>query len=442
MKVWGGLVVRLARCEILIRFPMSPILFLTSGTRGDVQPIIPLAQKLQADGHAVRIAAPPAFRELVEARGIPFAPVDGNPSDLMIANSGEIALTFDGNPIRSARASLNYLREAQAVYAHMLTNAWEVCQDASALVIGLPTLWGTSIAEKLNIPCVGAFLQPLTPTREFPCPVLPSARSWGGAYNRLSYSIAGLATFLPWRKVINDWRGRALGLKPLPISGPLPHPFGRIDLNLYGFSAQVLPCPRDWDAASLITGYWPLVTNDPLEAALEAFLQAGPPPVYFGFGSPGAYQPNQIFEMVALAAQHTDMRAVIALPKGAQVTRPPAHIHLLREAVPHDSLFPRLAGAVHHGGAGTTGAALLAGIPSLVTPVAVDQFFWGARVSALGVGPGPIPQRALGVENLAQGLGRMKGERMKEAARQLGERLRREDGVGQAARALEELLNR
>jgi UDP:flavonoid glycosyltransferase YjiC (YdhE family) len=136
------------------------------------------------------------------------------------------------------------------------------------------------------------------------------------------------------------------------------------------------------------------------------------------------------------------MRAVIALPKGAQVTRPPAHIHLLREAVPHDSLFPRLAGAVHHGGAGTTGAALLAGIPSLVTPVAVDQFFWGARVSALGVGPGPIPQRALGVENLAQGLGRMKGERMKEAARQLGERLRREDGVGQAARALEELLNR
>ena len=421
---------------------MGAIVFLTSGTRGDVQPVIPLAQRLQADGNVVRIAAPPAFRELVETHSIPFAPVDGNPSDLMIAKDGEIALTFDGNPVRSARSSLNYLHAAQSVYARMLTNAWDACKDAALLVLGLPTIWGTSIAEKLQVPCVGAFLQPLTPTRDFPCPVLPSARSWGGAYNRLTYALAGLATFLPWRKVINDWRGYTLGLKPLPISGPSPRPFGRIDLNLYGFSEQVLPRPHDWDTDSVITGYWPLPSNSPLDDALEGFLQAGPPPMYFGFGSPGAYRPDRIFELIEQATRIADTRALVALPKGAQVKDAPAHIHLLRGGTPHDRLFPRLAGAVHHGGAGTTGTALMAGIPSLVTPVAVDQFFWGARISALGVGPKPIPQRELQVKNLAEGLGKMKEERMKESAGELGGKLRREDGVERAARALEKLLNR
>jgi sterol 3beta-glucosyltransferase len=420
----------------------SPIVLLTSGTRGDVQPVIPLAKRLQANGHAVRMAAPPAFREMIESHGIPFAPVDGNPSDLMVARSGEIPLTFDGNLIHSARSTLNYLREAQAVYAQMLANAWEACQDASLLVLGLPTIWGTSIAEKLKIPCVGAFLQPLAPTREFSCPVLPSAQSWGGAYNRLSYSIAGLATFLPWRKVINDWRTRTLGLEPLPISGPLPRPFGRMDLNLYGFSEQVLPRPQDWNTDSVITGYWPLTSNAPLDNALEAFLQAGPPPVYFGFGSPGTYQPEKIFEVITQATCITELRAVVSLPKDMQVGEAPAHIHLLRGNTPHDRLFPRLAGAVHHGGAGTTGTALLAGIPSLVAPVAVDQFFWGARVSALGVGPRPIPQRELQTKNLAEGLMKMKERGMKERARELGERLRREDGIEQSVRALEALLNR
>jgi UDP:flavonoid glycosyltransferase YjiC (YdhE family) len=99
-----------------------------------------------------------------------------------------------------------------------------------------------------------------------------------------------------------------------------------------------------------------------------------------------------------------------------------------------------MAGAVHHGGAGTTGTALLAGIPSLVTPVAVDQFFWSRRVSALGAGPSPIPQRELTVESLAVGLGKLKEAGMKERARDLGEKLRSEDGVARAVQEMDKLL--
>jgi sterol 3beta-glucosyltransferase len=420
---------------------MSPIVFLTSGTRGDVQPVVALARGLQTAGHTVRVAAPPAFGEFVSSRGVPFAPVESNPSDLMIAKSGEIALTFDGSLIRSARASLNYLNEAQAIYAQMLSNAWTVCKDASALVIGLPTIWGTSIAERLGKPCIGAFLQPVTPTREFPCPVLPSTRSWGGGYNRLSYFITGLVTYLPWRKVINRWRVNTLGLNRLPLLGASPKPFGRLDLILYGFSELILPRPAEWEGNAVVTGYWPLNTHyGTLDAPLNDFIQSGPSPVYFGFGSPGAYQPDRIFEIIVRGTQVTNTRAVVALPKNMQATNTPGHVYLLRGNIPHDGLFPHMAGAVHHGGAGTTGTALLAGIPSLVTPVAVDQFFWGRRVSALGVGPSPIPQRELTVESLAVGLGKLKEVEIKERASELGEKLRSEDGVARAVQEMDKLL--
>jgi sterol 3beta-glucosyltransferase len=419
----------------------KPIVFLTSGTRGDVQPVIPLARGLQERGYAVRIAAPPAFCDLIQSHGVPFAAVEGNPSDLMIAQSGEIALTFDGNLIHSARSSLSYLHEAQSVYAQMFVNAWEVCQDACALVIGLPTLWGTSIAEKLNIPCIGAFLQPLTPTREFPCPALPLTRSFGKEYNHLTYFLLGLLTYLPWRGVINDWRKHTLELNSLPILGPSPKPFGSIALNLYGFSEQILPRPKDWKSSSLITSYWLLNSSEEaLPAPLMDFIRSGPPPIYFGFGSPGTYKPDRIFEVIVQACLRTETRAVISLPQGTHVTETPPHVYMLRESVPHPALFPLMQGAVHHGGAGTTGTALLAGIPSLVTPVAVDQFFWGERASALGVGPRPIPQRTLCVENLVDGLGKMKEERMRARARELGEKLRREDGTGQAVEEIVRLL--
>lgn len=421
---------------------MKPILLLTNGTRGDVQPLLALARGLQAAGYNLRAAAPPAFRDFVESHQLPFAPVEGNPSDLMTTLDGQSALTFDGNPVRSARATWKYVQRARPIYAQMLANAWDASRDASAIVIGLPTLWGVSIAEALGVPCIGAFPQPVQPTGDFPSLLIPSTFSLGRGYNRLSYFLAGLIVWLPWRGVINEWRTKTLRLKPFPLSGPSPRPFGHFDLRLHGFSEWVVPRPRDWDAKTVITGYW----NLPLEEytpkkELSDFLNAGEAPFYFGFGSPGLRAPDETVRIVLKAIELSHIRAVIAMPSGSSIQGDSAEVFFLRESVPHDWLFARMAGVIHHGGAGTT-ARRCEQASSLALPMAVDQFFWAKRIEELGAGPRGIPQFRLGVKNLVEKLEEMKEGKMKEAAQRLGQALRAEAGVTRAVEEIDKLLKR
>ncbi|SMO36666.1 nucleotide disphospho-sugar-binding domain-containing protein [Propioniciclava tarda] len=106
---------------------------------------------------------------------------------------------------------------------------------------------------------------------------------------------------------------------------------------------------------------------------------------------------------------------------------------LVIDEAPHDWLCPRSAGVVHHGGAGTTGAGVVAGVPALVVPFAVDQPFWGARLAALGVGPQPIPRRRLTAENLAAALVSLRDDAdQRRRASELGRHARSEPGVAGA----------
>ena len=417
---------------------MKPIVFLTSGTLGDVQPTTALARGMQDAGHVVRVAAPPAFRKLIEAQSLPFAALEGNPSDLLTEPGRQSALTFDNNPLVGIKSTLGYLRAARPVYAQMIGNGWRVSQGASALVIGLPTIWATSIAEALEIPHIGAFLQPVTSTEEFPSPLLPSALRLGRAYNKFTYWLTTLAVYLPWRGAINRWRRHSLGLKPLQV---FHQSFEKMDAILYGFSEKVVPCPKDWPGNQVVTGYWSLKAESftpPPE--LQHFIQSGKPPFYFGFGSPGMFEPRRLTELLIRSIEKAGIRAVLSLPGHINLQTQNEKIFIQRRNVPHDWLFPRMAGVVHHGGAGTTAAALMAGVPTFIAPLAVDQFFWGERVHALGVGPRAVPQRALTEEKLEDALNEMKGWRVKEAAQKLGEQLRRENGVLEAVRVMESIL--
>lgn len=421
----------------------KPIVFLTSGTRGDVQPITALARGLQDKGYAVRVAAPPAFRELVESQSVPYAPLEGNPSDLMTVPGSQSALTFNNTPLQGINSALGYLKAAQPIYAQMLQNAWQASQDASALVIGLPTIWGTSIAEKLGVRCIGAFLQPVTATNEFPSPLLPTTLKLGRTYNKLSYWLISQAIYLPWRKTINQWRHQFLELSPLRL---FHNHFEKMDTLIFGFSEKVVTRPKDWSHKNFITGYWSLPVNSyspPSE--LISFITNHEKPFFFGFGSPGMYEPGALIDLLFTAIKKSNIRAIISLPKDAQFQKVQQQavglqVYLLSENIPHNWLFPQMSGIVHHGGAGTTAEALKAGVPSFVTPLAVDQFFWGERVSRLEVGPRAVPQRELTVKKLINALNEMKGERMKEAAKILGKELRAENGIAEAIRILETIL--
>jgi len=417
------------------------ITLLTSGTRGDVQPYVALGLGLQAAGYRVSIATHGSFRTLVERHGLSFALIEGNPSELMTRPGGQSALTFDGNWARSARATLDYIRAARPLYERMLASAWQACRAGDraidALLIGLPTTWGTHIAEALQIPCLGCFLQPFGRTREFPSALVPSTFSPGPVYNWLTYLAVEQALWQPWRSIINRWRYTLLHLPPVPLTGHrLQAPV------LYGFSPQVVRRPNDWPSSDVITGYWfldePSAWTPPAE--LAHFLNAGPPPVYIGFGSPGTRQPLEMVASVVCALDTHHLRGVLALAGEMENLTLPDTILPVAEA-PHAWLFPRMAAVVHHGGAGTTAASLRAGVPTLVVPLAVDQFFWGKRVEALGVGPRPLPQRALNAARLAQALGQAtQVKAMQARAQALGKAIQAEDGVQRAVEIIRSMV--
>ena len=185
-----------------------------------------------------------------------------------------------------------------------------------------------------------------------------------------------------------------------------------------------------------MTGYW--FADSPIgwepSPGLLAFLDAGPPPVYFGFGSMTSGDPEGTLKAILKALELTRQRAILLSGWGGlgEGYKLPDYAYAV-QSVPHGWLFPRMAAVVHHGGAGTTGAGLRAGVPSILVPFVADQPSWARRVAELGVGPRPIPFRQLTAERLADAISQATSDdAMRERARRMGARIRAEDGIGAA----------
>jgi sterol 3beta-glucosyltransferase len=175
-------------------------------------------------------------------------------------------------------------------------------------------------------------------------------------------------------------------------------------------------------------------------AALDAFLESGPAPVYIGFGSMGSRDPEQTAKLVLEAVKKTGQRAILQSGWGGlKADQLPNDVHLIGQT-PHHWLFPKMAAVVHHGGAGTTAAGLRAGVPTTLIPFFGDQPFWGERVARLGVGTKPIPRKQLTSDNLAQAIQTStQNSSIRQAATRIGEKIRAEDGIAKFVQALEQI---
>jgi sterol 3beta-glucosyltransferase len=262
----------------------------------------------------------------------------------------------------------------------------------------------------------------------------------GAAGRRAGYRLVNTPATRFGTGPVQRWR-RECGLPPRPRGIDLRHDaLGRPVLLLHANSQALLPRPADWPAHAVTTGFWrlPPATVWAPPPALQAFLDAGPPPVYVGFGSMAGCDAEGLARLVIKALALAGLRGVLARGWGGlQAAAVPAHVHLIDEA-PHDRLLPLMAAVVHHGGAGTTAAGLLAGRPTVICPFFGDQPFWGRVVHGAGLGPAPIPQRKLTPARLAAAMQQAVGsEAMRNAAAAMGQRLRMEDGVGNAVAQLE-----
>ena len=194
-----------------------------------------------------------------------------------------------------------------------------------------------------------------------------------------------------------------------------------------------------------VTGWWTLDAPDDWTPppALAQFLAAGSPPVFAGFGSMTPHDASGLTRTVLDSVGHVGARVVLQRGWGGLGDGPLPPWACVIDDVPHAWLFPRMAAIVHHCGAGTTGTALRAGVPSVPVPVFADQPFWGERIRALGVGPRPIMRSALDVGQLTHALRRVLGDAaMQERAARLGALLAAEDGVAAAVAVVDRLAGR
>jgi sterol 3beta-glucosyltransferase len=402
---------------------------LSYGSRGDVQPYLALARALRHVGHQVRLVAPPNFASLAQEYQVDFYPVG---VDLQAhLKQRTKAMAQSGKSIRLLRTLRN---ELLSIMDDVARDTWQACQGTE-LVIGVgPASY--SVAEKLGVPFIEVALQPATPTRAFPSPVVPPWLQLGGTVNRLTHAAFEQVFWQLFRTNTNRLRTQVLGLPPYSLLGPLRRMRENGLLRLYAYSSYVVPRPNDWPAHHHVTGYWflpPAMEWQPPQD-LSAFLAAGRPPVYIGFGSMIGRDSQKTTALVIEALTLSGQRGVLAGGWGAlgDTIQHSEQVFFI-DSIPHHWLFPQMAAIVHHGGAGTTGAALRSGVPSIVVPFSFDQPFWGHRVAALGVGPRPISRAKLTAQRLADTIERtIHNPQMRERAAQLGAQIQAEDGTAQA----------
>lgn len=400
------------------------ISILTLGTRGDVQPYMALGLGLQHAGHSVRLITDAGFDQFVQDYGLEFAPLQ--------ADFIQLAQSSEGKAAMAGKGRLALMKKVMPMLRRLMDDAWLASQGSDIIIFHTKVLAGIHIAERLNVPGFLAMALPTnSSTKEYASPMIAS-NDYGALLNKLSHLFFTKMSLLPFRKIINSFRRDTLGLPSFKDDTTL---HGKPVTKLYAYSQYVSPRPADWGPDAHITGYWFLPAQNKWQPSreLSAFLDTGSPPIYIGFGSVATQDSEAKSKIVLDAVKLSRQRAILVTGWGGlSATHVPEQVFVL-DSAPHDWLFPRCSAVVHHGGAGTTAAGLQAGKPTIIVPFFGDQPFWGQRVAMLGVGPKPIPQKKLCVQNLAEAIQQVTNRTdMRNRAETLGTMIRAEDGVANA----------
>jgi sterol 3beta-glucosyltransferase len=428
----------------------------TAGTRGDVQPAIALGLGLKKAGYRVRLVAFEEYRSLVADYGLDFFPLQVNMQSLLEKHGkanffepGSTQIFFIPLLIRL----FNEMYEQTAIDI-LAAASGSSTEEPSGAIVGNPatSTIAFAVAEKLGACYIETSGFPGWVTRSFPSIFWPWISSpsdgggWRGAYNRLTYAPFGWMANIGMTPAVNRCRKKVLGLPPLSPSGSFQKRAAMGAPALAHFSAHILPPPVDWPSFVHVTGYFfldtPAFTPSP---ELQRFLEADPPPVYIGFGSMPSRDPAQMARLVTKALRLAGRRGLLLADPGLLgegLAKEEIDQDILAiGSIPHDWLFPRCAAVVHHGGAGTTAAGLRAGVPSILVPILADQLLWARRIEDLGVGPKSIPRAKLTADRLAEAIIKAVTDRsMRQHAAELGEKIRSEDGVGNAVEIIDNYI--
>ncbi|WP_138900322.1 glycosyltransferase [Streptomyces albidochromogenes] len=356
------------------------VLLMVYGSRGDIEPLAGLAVELKTLGAEVRVCAPPDedFAQRLAGIGVPMVPVGPSARALMKAGAQPSSL-----PRRAAEIIASQFEAGAA--------AAEGC-DVLLATGAMPAAAGArSVAEKLGIPSVSVTFQQLT----LPSPARPPLAYPGRPFpsevtdNRVLWDLDARSINALFGDALNSNRA-SFGLPP--VENVRDYVFG--DRPWLATDPVLDPAQEALGFDIVQTGAWIVPDPNPLPAELVAFLEAGTPPVYVGFGSMPLHGSADAAHVVIEAVRAQGRRVIVASGwAGLALTDDRDDCFVVGE-VNQQALFPRTAAVVHHGGAGTTTTATRAGAPQVVVPQMADQPYWAGRVAELGIGvahDGPTP---------------------------------------------------
>jgi sterol 3beta-glucosyltransferase len=367
----------------------GPIVVVTGGTRGDVDPLAALAMRLRDRGHRVTVVSNPTFLERLARLGLDVVTLGDSPADQVIEQVASRTARMPW-PFGTLREILS-AKPGIAVLLDRLTriaggSAAVVCSDVSSLAL--------HAADAVSVPCVYVRLNPVWPTRRFPPPVIPFT-SLGAPLN--------LAAHVLWQALlncragtdINRWR-RARRLPRWQFERAHHEVARRPWPLLFAFSRALVPLSPDWPARAKVTGFWFL--DDPSPAVPEALLAGEGRLIVVSAGCNSTLLIARLADAVRGAAgRMPDVRWLVPSAFGdtARVWRDlPANVRLTG-FMPYAALLARADAIIHHGGAGTAAWALAHGVPSITVPFHSEQRFWAHRLAERGLGTRPLDWRRI-----------------------------------------------
>lgn len=415
------------------------------GSHGDIRPMLALAEGLAAADHEVMLV---------------MTSVDGASNDLAVSHDGltvkslaspvvpnkaelariENAIFSQANPVKQVRGILDGL--FLPVESVMYGESERLCRE-NDVVIGHFFHYPLHVAARKNdTPYVSVTLvHSALPSAYRPPVGLPNLGRIG---NRLSWSLIRMIMNTQL-KVFPDHLLKAQGLPP--AEDLITDVWASRLLNLIAVSPRLCSVQRDWPEANQVCGFLdspPLAIEGEISRELDAFLDAGEPPVFMTFGSAMASDidaQRQSIVVMTQSARLAGCRAIIVASRWkACGFEQEGDIHYV-DAVPYAAVFPRCSAVVQHGGAGTTHTALRAGVPSIVVAHMAEQEFWAKELVRIGVSPGFLRFRNVAPEPLAALIRQTVGsERMRLMAKSVGEKMKHENGVQNAVKLINDRL--
>jgi sterol 3beta-glucosyltransferase len=405
------------------------------GTWGDVRPSIALGLALKAAGYGVRLIVTEDFAPWVSRSGLDIHLLPVNKFEVMKRVSSET------NPLKvmlaiSHQIGPALLQAGQDLLATTDTDVFLVNEWLLGIVSGIAEVHDLGLVHLANQPQIRTGALPISTM-----PELPGWMPFRGTYNLLSYDLAHYLRWFFYVHQLNSLRKTHLNLAPLS-------PRGYLDLldrtpSITLVSPNVVLRPADWQDHHRLTGF--LFYDDDWRppADLEAFIQAGEAPVYVGFGSMHDHHPNKTTRLILEALEHAHRRAVIyeGWANLGNVKLPDTVYRL--DYAPHSWLFPRMVAVVHHAGAGTSAAALRAGVPSVPIPHSGDQRFWARKLFQIGAGTKPLPRDRLTAVDLGERIASaVRDSQLRSRAADLAARICAEDTTGRTVSAIHDVLQK